>query len=230
MSRDSAASTLTATYAQLITARPTRAALAWSMLSKPLTPYPAAAARLASSAPIVAVKGEPAPGSLAHACLAFQRHYRLAPITLDRENADDPARRLAIRRLAFHDALHALLDFEADWPGQLGVFCFVAAQRYCPEFETAARTLAQIYVTAAPWLRDPLHEAEYRGREIAHTAPLLLAMPLQELLEEPLIALRRRLSLRQYREFRPIEEARLPSDYCHGHAKLGDRSRSIRPR
>src|SRR5262245_6303849 len=148
--------------AQLLSAKPTRAALAWSVAS-PLTPYPETEHELARCSATISFDAEPPSGSLGDACGAFRSINGLRPMKTSSGSASTPAQKLAIRRQLFHDSLHVLLDFKPDWPGQLGVFSFVAAQRYCPQFEWTARTLSQLYVTAAPWLREDLAHAEYRG-------------------------------------------------------------------
>jgi hypothetical protein len=190
--------------AQLLSAKPTRAALAWSLAS-PLTPYPDAERELIQCSSTVSFDAEPASGSLGDACGAFRSIYGLRPMKTAFAAACNPAQKLAIRRLVFHDALHVLLDFKPDWPGQLGVFSFVAAQRYCPQFEWAARKLSQLYMTAAPWLREDLAQAEYCGRQLAHAAPRLLSMPLEQEWGTSLIALQVRSNLKSARSLAAID-------------------------
>lgn len=159
--------------------RPTRALLAWSVTS-PLTPYPEVESELTRCDATIALDAEAPAGSLGEACSIFRSINGLRPMSAACATAADPAQKLAVRRLLLNDVLHVLLDFEADWPGQLGVFSFVAAQRYCLQFERAARWLGQVYMTAAPWLRADFGAAEARGRQLALAAPRLLTMPLEQ--------------------------------------------------
>lgn len=193
-----------AAVAQLVALKPTRAALAWSVAS-PLTPYPDAERALKQCGHAVAFDARPPAGSLGDACSAFLSTNGLKPMVLSVKDTADPARKLAVRRVLLHDLLHVLLDFKADWPGQLGVFSFVAAQRYCPQFVWAARTLGQLYMTAAPWLRDDLREAEYRGRQLAIRAPRLLSTPIEQEWETSLMALQVRLNVKTARSLGAID-------------------------
>lgn len=194
---------LGAAMAQMRTARLTRAALALEATS-PLAPHPDVERDLAVHGGPVALSAPPPPGSLGHACIGFLAQHRLAPIDIGNQTANTPADTLAARRLLLHDPLHVLLDFGPDWPGQFGVFSFVAAQNYCPQFEHAARRLGHLYVTAAPWLRDALGAAEYRARQLAHKAPRLLCMPIEYEWHTPLHALQIQLNLKRERSLRPL--------------------------
>lgn len=196
-----------AAAAQLLAAKPTRAALAWSIAS-PLTPYPETERELTRCGSATAFNANSPPGSLGAACDAFRRANRLTPINASFAAGANPAQKLAVRRLLLHDSLHVLLDFKADWPGQLGVFSFVAAQRYCPQFEWAARTLGQLYMTAAPWLRANLANAEHRGRQLALSAPRLLSMPIEQEWDASLFAIQARWNLKRARSLAAIDWAR----------------------
>ena len=193
-----------AALGQLLAAKPTRAALAWSLAS-PLTPYPETERELMYCSATLGLDAHPPSGSLGDACDLFRSLNGLRPMKANFAAASSPTQKLAVRRVLFHDILHVLLDFKADWPGQLGVFSFVAAQRYCPQFEWAARTLGQLYMTAAPWLREDLGKAEYRGRQLALCAPRLLSMPLEHEWRAPLIALQVRLRLKNAKRLGAID-------------------------
>lgn len=200
-------SRFSAAAAQLLSAKPTRAALAWSIAS-PLTPYPETERELTRCGSAIAFNANSPPGSLSDACAAFRRANGLAPIDASFAAGANPAQKLAVRRLLLHDSLHVLLDFKADWPGQLGVFSFVAGQRYCPQFEWAARTLGQFYMTAAPWLRDSLGNAEHRGQQLALSAPRLLSMPIEQEWDASLLELQARWNLKRAKRLAAIDWAR----------------------
>lgn len=191
-----------------------RAWLSWSAAHAP--PYPDAADSLAAIETRLAdfdtEKLESAPfGSFGSKCWALQKSNNMPPLELRRSvDSSDCARMLGARRLLLHDALHVLLGFDADSAGEIGVFSFVAAQRYSPRFDREARDLAQFYMTLAPWLRDEFQAAEYRGRELAAAAPQLLALPLEREWNTPLTRLQAQLKLRTLRTLTPMKWAPEP--------------------
>jgi hypothetical protein len=196
---------ISAVMAQVRSARLTRAALVLNATS-PLTPYPDVERELALCSSAAAFSASAPPASLGGAYIGFLAQHRLAPIQTGCRVANTAADTLAVRRVLLHDILHVLLDFGADWPGQLGVFSFVAAQNYCPQFEHAARRLGRIYMTAAPWLRDALGAAEYRARQLAHKAPRLLCLPLEQEWTTPLHTLQVQLNLKRERSLRLLRQ------------------------
>lgn len=185
-----------------------RAMLSWS--GTPASPYPEIESDLASletwAAEFDPEKLEFSPfGSLGAKCWAFHKTFRLRPLELRRNfKATEPSSILAARRILLHDALHVLLGFDPDPAGELGVFSFVAAQRYSPRYDREARELGQLYMTIAPWLREELQAAEYRGRELAAAAPRLLMLPLEREWNTPLTPLQARLKLRTLRTLAPV--------------------------
>lgn len=190
--------------AHVLGLRPARALLAFDAVL-PLTLYPDVEWELERCEPRIAFPSPVPPGSLGDACTAFCAEHRLAPMRIGFDGPDTPAHKLAARRLLLHDVLHVLLGFGADWPGEYGVFCFVAAQDYCPQFERAARRIGQLYTTATPWLRDAFAAAEFRARQLAVLAPRLLSMPIEQHWTAPLFALQVRLNLRRERRLRAID-------------------------
>lgn len=204
---------LTPTMVQALSARPTRIALAWAFPSS-LAPYPdieedldvlpCAELNLADAKLL-------SPASLGLACKSFWRENGLQPISVKIPHKPTPAEKLQVRRLQLHDLLHVLLGFDVSPAGQLGVFSFVAAQHYCPQFERAARVFAHLYVTMAPWARGELADAEYRGRQLALNTPRLLTMPIEQEWNTSLVELRDRLNIRKARKLRSILETPLPS-------------------
>jgi ubiquinone biosynthesis protein Coq4 len=192
---------------QILAARPTRAALIFETALR-LTPFPDVEHALeeldCGELYFNETRSSP-PGSLGQACKNFWQMNALRPLAMRAPPAPSNAEKLLLRRMLLHDVCHVLLDFKPDWPGQLGVSCFVAAQRYCPQFEWSARQLAQVYTTAAPWLRDELAEAEARGRRLGVATPRLLTMRIEREWEAPVAHLRDRLGIRKRRTLRPIE-------------------------
>jgi hypothetical protein len=188
---------------QLRTARLTRASLVLNAAT-PLTPYPHVERELALCSGAIRLGAAAAPASVGDACLGFWAQHRLAPIDCGVRVGKTPGDKLASRRLLLHDLLHVLLEFDMDWPGQFGVFSFVAAQNYCPQFERAARNVGRVYMTTAPWLRDALGAAEYRARHLALAAPRLLSMPIEHEWHTPLRTLQIKLKLKRERSLRPL--------------------------
>jgi hypothetical protein len=201
---------------QMLAAQLTRMALALESNAR-LTPYPDVEdelSRLDCEEFYFSETRPCAPGSLGEGCLSFWRRNALKPFAMNPRQGLGPAEKLLARRMLMHDVCHVLLDFKADWPGQLGVFSFIAAQRYCPEFEWSARRLAQIYTTAAPWLRDELACAEADARRLALATPRLLTMPIEREWDTSLVWLRDRLHIRKMRTLRALPNetrARAPS-------------------
>jgi ubiquinone biosynthesis protein COQ4 len=146
-------------------------------------------------------------GSLGDACRRFWHSNGLKPFAVSLPSNLSSGDKLLARRLLLHDVCHVLLDFRSDWPGQLGVFCFIAAQRYCPELESSARRLAQVYITAAPWQRDELAAAEAEARRLALVVPRLLTTPIELEWDTSLVKLRDRLNIRKMRTLRAIPNA-----------------------
>jgi hypothetical protein len=194
--------------AQVLAARPTRAALALESTAR-LTPFPDVEnelRRLDCDELNFSETGPCVPGSLGDGCRRFWLRNAIKPFAVKPPSPLSSGEKLLVRRLLLHDVCHVLLDLESDWPGQLGVFCFIAAQRYCPEFEWSARSLAQVYTTAAPWQRGELAYAEAEGRRLALAAPRLLTMPIEREWDTSLVWLRDKLKIRKMRTLRTIAD------------------------
>lgn len=203
---------LTPAAIQALTFRPTRIALACTVPSS-LTPYPELEDELnaLTCVDLNLTDAELSPASLGLACRTFWRENALQPINLKIAPEPSPADKLLIRRLQLHDILHVLLGFDASPAGQLGVFSFIAAQHYCPQFERSARLFAQLYVTMAPWARDELADAEYRGWRLALNTPRLLTTPIELEWNTSLVELRDKLNIRKACTLRGITEAPAPT-------------------
>ncbi|HET9231404.1 MAG TPA: Coq4 family protein [Vitreimonas sp.] len=199
---------LAAAVTQILAARLTRMALALESTSR-LTPYPDVEDELSKldcdefyfseTRPCV-------PGTLGEGCVRFWHRNAIKPFAVSPPSAMSPGEKLLVRRLLLHDVCHVLLDLKSDWCGQLGVFCFIASQRYCPEFEWSARRLAQIYVTAAPWQRDELAASEADARRLGLAAPRLLTMPIEREWDTSLVWLRDKLKIRKMRTLGAIPD------------------------
>ena len=137
------------------------------------------------------------PGSFGQAYVAFMDANRLRPFLLSPEAATELGRDhvLEVRYPLLHDAFHTLLGFDTSLPGELGVWSFVAAQRYSPQFDRAGRLGALLYPIVAPGRRAALRAAAERGRRLARRAPCLIAEKLERSWAEPLPLLRARLGL-----------------------------------
>ena len=121
----------------------------------------------------------------------------LRPFLVSRHAADAlwPEHTLEVRYPLFHDAFHVLLGFDTSLPGELGVWSFVAAQRYSRAYDRAGRWGRLVYPLVAPRQRGALRAAAERGRRLAAIAPCLIAEPLDRYWGEPLTAVRARFGL-----------------------------------
>jgi ubiquinone biosynthesis protein Coq4 len=82
---------------------------------------------------------------------------------------------LGLRYTLLHDLFHVLLDFDTSWPGELGVWEFVGAQRYSPAYTRAARTARIVYPLLAPTQLGALRGCSQRAKHLAARAPCLIA-------------------------------------------------------
>jgi ubiquinone biosynthesis protein COQ4 len=121
----------------------------------------------------------------------------LKPFHVSAEVAEElgPAQVLGVRYVLLHDAFHVLLDFDTSWPGELGVWSFVSAQRYSRDFDRGVRLARQLYPLLAPRKKQELQAAYARGKRMGEHAPRLLAAPLETLFVEPLEEVRCKLGL-----------------------------------
>ncbi|MEO7253624.1 MAG: Coq4 family protein [Casimicrobium sp.] len=102
---------------------------------------------------------------------------------------------LAVRYALLHDAFHVLLGFDTDLPGELGVWSFVAKQRYSPSFQRAGALARLLYTVAAPLKFKQLKAARVCGENLAAKTACLIVQPLQEFWSEPLLTLRQDLGV-----------------------------------
>lgn len=137
------------------------------------------------------------PRSFGAAYARFLRENGLQPIVLSgRLPASLVADNAFVARYGtIHDMVHALLGFDASWPGEVGVWAFIGAQGYSLGFRLAG--LAALLV--AP-LRCPLQLGRAlrcwrAGRAMAKGAALLLTQRLEERLADDLDDTRRALGI-----------------------------------
>jgi ubiquinone biosynthesis protein Coq4 len=149
--------------------------------------YPEIAAKLRAlgnpfpAIDLAALRAHPA-ASFGAAYAAFLDRNGLRPFTVSPEVAAElwPDHVLEVRYPLLHDAFHVLLGFDVTLAGELGVWSFVAAQRYSPSFDRAGRLGALLYPLAAPGRRAALRAAAARGRALGQDAVCLIAEPLEE--------------------------------------------------
>ncbi|MEM1253210.1 MAG: Coq4 family protein [Cyanobacteria bacterium P01_H01_bin.21] len=87
---------------------------------------------------------------------------------------------LSVRYPIFHDAFHVLLGFDTSLAGELGVWSFVAAQRYSPAFDRAACVGHWFTRLLIPWQWKRLSRYENAGRMLGKQAVCVIAQPLEE--------------------------------------------------
>ena len=135
------------------------------------------------------------PGSFGHEYSRFMRRNGLRPFNFsDRVAALFDTFPVSTRYVRIHDMVHVLLGFEPDIPGELGVYAFVGEQHYNPTLDRAALT-ARFFAAFMFWSRSKMRAARLRGKALARGARILIAEPLEDMLERPLAEVRRELGL-----------------------------------
>ncbi|MGD1856080.1 MAG: Coq4 family protein [Leptolyngbyaceae cyanobacterium] len=136
-------------------------------------------------------------GSFGYVLARFFQNNHIQPLTLSddtrTELQNSPV--LAIRYPLFHDAFHVLLGFDTSLAGELGVWSFVAAQRYSPAFDRAAFVGRWVTRLVIPWQWKRLKDFEMKGRELGERAVCVIAEPLEEFWDLSLEEVRIRLEL-----------------------------------
>lgn len=102
---------------------------------------------------------------------------------------------LGVRYVLLHDAFHVLLDFDTSWPGELGVWSFVSAQRYSRDFDRGVRLARRLYPFLAPGRQAELQAAYARGKRLGEKAPRLLLAPIERFFPQALSDVRRDLHI-----------------------------------
>ena len=127
----------------------------------------------------------------------FLSANHLHPIVpTDRIDPDMIARNaFTVRYAIIHDMVHVITGFDTTWPGEVGVWAFIGAQRYSLGFRIAS----VVALLVAP-LRTPLRLREawrawQRGRAMGRRARLLLTQRLEERFEQRLSDVRAELGV-----------------------------------
>ncbi len=137
------------------------------------------------------------PTSFGHATGAFLRDQGLAPLGVSPDLDPELVARNAfvLRYGAIHDMIHVLLGFDASWPGEIGVWAFVGAQRWSPTFRVAAVAALLVAPLRCPLRLGAAWRAFQRGRALAAGAPPLITLRLEDHLARELSAVRAELGL-----------------------------------
>lgn len=106
-----------------------------------------------------------------------------------------PRQILGVRYVLLHDTFHVLLDFDTSWPGELGVWSFVSAQRYSHDFDRGVRLARKLYPILAPKKKAELRDAYERGTRLGASAPRLLMAPIETFFSKLIDDVRRDLGL-----------------------------------
>ncbi len=145
-------------------------------------------------------------GSFGRAYADFMGRNGLSPLNFSaRSHPFFERYPVSIRYLRVHDLVHVLIGLEPDYPGEVGVYAFVGAQGYNRTLNRAARLARFVGRLLFP-LRRRIREAERIGREAARDARILIAEPLEEMLERPLVEVRRALGLPE-RPGEPVDQS-----------------------
>ncbi|MEM7136382.1 MAG: Coq4 family protein [Myxococcota bacterium] len=165
------------------------------------TPYPEVAealSRLETPLPALSLDtlGECALGTLGRTYADHMRREDLTPLDLSDEARRDLGEHvLGLRYTLLHDLFHVLLDFDTSWAGELGVWEFVGAQRYCPQYERAARWAWRVYPLLAPSEMSAFRANSARAKATAARASCIIAHDFTRSWAEPLDVVRVGLGL-----------------------------------
>lgn len=136
-------------------------------------------------------------GTFGREYVRFLAANRLHPIVpTDRADPAMIARNaFTVRYAIIHDMVHVITGFDTTWPGEVGVWAFIGAQRYSLGFR-----LAPIFALLVAPFRTPLRLPEAwrawaRGRAMGKRAQLLLTLRLEERFEQRLPELRAELGV-----------------------------------
>lgn len=137
------------------------------------------------------------PGSLGHEYARFLDANGLQIITpsaaVPRELLERAA--LVVRYGVVHDMFHVLTGFDASWPGEVGVWAFVGGQRYSAQLDRAAWTAMAVAPLRAPLRIGEAWRSWQAGWAMGERAAPVIAAPLEDLVHEPLDAVRAQLGI-----------------------------------
>ena len=137
------------------------------------------------------------PGTFGHEYALFLRQNKLSPIVITGNLPVEMVHRNAfvVRYGIIHDMVHVLLGFDTSWPGEIGVWSFVGAQRYSFAFRIAGLMALLVAPLRCPLQLGRAWRAWKRGRQLAQNATLLIAVRLEEHLGEDLHEVRAALGI-----------------------------------
>jgi ubiquinone biosynthesis protein COQ4 len=104
------------------------------------------------------------------------------------------------RYLLLHDVFHVLTGFDTSWAGEIGVWSFVAAQRYAPMHRIAVVLASLLYPLFAPLQIARIWRNRRLGREMGRAAASLIEVPLETMWDRPVDEIRRELGIVPARE------------------------------
>ena len=136
-------------------------------------------------------------GTFGHEYARFLRLNALHPIevTGNLEPALIARNAFTVRYSIIHDMVHVLLGFDASWPGEVGVWAFVGAQRWSWGFSLAGLVALLVAPFRCPLRLGEAWAAFTRGRALAKQAPPLITLRLEEELHRDLEDVRAELGL-----------------------------------
>lgn len=136
-------------------------------------------------------------GTLGREYLELLASNGLEPFRLS--DVIDPAlveRQIFVARYSLlHDVFHVLTGFDTSWAGELGVWSFVAAQRYARGHRIAVFLASLLYPVLAPLQLARLLRNRTLGRRMGAAACSLIELPVETLWHRPVDALRRELGI-----------------------------------
>lgn len=119
---------------------------------------------------------------------AFRLSDSIDPAVVDRQI-------FTARYSLLHDVFHVLTGFDTSWAGELGVWSFVAAQRYAPGHRVAVALASILYPFLAPLQLGRLWRNRRLGRKMGETARSLIEVPLESMWDRSVQSLRRQLDI-----------------------------------
>lgn len=106
------------------------------------------------------------------------------------------ARNIFVARYSLvHDVFHVLTGFDTSWAGELGVWAFVAAQRYTAGHWIAVGMACVLYPLIAPRQIPRLWHNLRRGVSMGRRAACLLTVPFEQQWTRSVVELRRELGI-----------------------------------
>lgn len=162
---------------------------------------PAIAGRLSAlpeglSMPDLAALRELHPGSLGREYARFVDAAGIVPLVISPSVRERFRRNpYALRYTVTHDLHHVLAGFDTGLAGEAGVLAFNVGQGAAPVGEGLLRFTAALYMLASPTQASLIANNVRVGLAMGRSADLVIAQPLEELLDQPLADVRRRFGI-----------------------------------